>query len=267
MEKFNKLMKAREGFCLYNKNDKYVGRSIEQYGEFSQLEIELFEQICKKGDTVVEVGANIGTHTQFFSNCVGENGKVLAFEPQRIIFQTLCANIALNSMTNVYTYQMALGSKESKLFIPPVNYSEIGNFGGISLENVQKGEKVSQKRLDSFLDEIETLKLLKIDVEGMEEGVLKGSKKIINKFKPLLYIENDRQEKSESLIKYIKSLGYELYWHLPKLYNQNNFNKNNENIFGNIVSVNMLCIHKDLNISVEKMEKIEDNKFHPMRKK
>lgn len=267
MEKFNKLVKAKEGFCLYNKNDQYVGRSIEIYGEFSQLEVELFEQICKVGDTIIEVGANIGTHTQYFSNKVGKTGKVLAFEPQRIVFQTLCANIALNSQTNVFTYQMALGDKESTLMIPPIDYTQSGNFGGISIEGILKGEPVVQKKLDSFITQLEKCKLLKIDVEGMEEKVLRGATKLIKKFKPILYIENDRQEKSQSLIEYIESLGYELYWHLPRLYNPSNFYQNSKNIFGNIVSVNMLCIDKSLNINVEKMEQIVDSKFHPMRKK
>lgn len=264
---FNKLAKVKEGFCLYNKNDQFIGRSIENYGEFSQLEVELFEQICKKNDTIIEVGANIGTHTQYFSNAVGDGGKVFAFEPQRILFQTLCANIALNSMTNVYTYQMALAEEEKTIFLPSIDYSKSGNFGGINIENFEDGEAVTQKRLDSFIDKIQKLKLLKIDVEGMEEEVLRGSIKIIEKFKPILYVENDRQEKSQSLIEFIESLGYEMYWHLPKLFNPNNFYKNSNDIFRNIVSINIVCVHKDLNISVQKMQKIVDSKFHPMRKK
>ncbi len=265
-QKFNKLVKAKEGFCLYNKNDIYVGRSIENYGEFSQLEVELFSQICQEDDTIIEVGANIGTHTQYFSNKVGEKGKVLAFEPQRIVFQTLCANIAINSMTNVYTYQMALGNEEKTILIPPLDYLKNGNFGGVSVDGFKNGEPVVQKKLDSFIDELNKVKFIKIDVEGMEKEVLKGSKKLIEKFKPILYLENDRQEKSHSLIDYIKELEYELYWHLPRLYNPKNFYNNQNNIFGNIVSVNMLCIPKSSKIKVDKMQKIEDSSFHPMRK-
>ncbi|XPV69997.1 MAG: FkbM family methyltransferase [Halarcobacter sp.] len=263
---FNKLIKARNGYCLFNKNDKYIGYSLEKYGEFSHLEVELFKQICKKGDTIIEVGANIGAHTQFFSNRVGHSGKILAFEPQRIVFQTLCANISINSMTNVYTYHMALSNEEGTALIAPIDYTKLGNFGGISIENSRKGESVQQKTLDDFIEQVDNLKLIKVDVEGMEEKVLKGAKKIIKKYKPFLYVENDRQEKSQSLIEYIKSLDYELYWHMPKLYNPNNFYKSSENIFGNIVSVNMICIHKSLKVNVEKMIKIEDSKFHPMKK-
>jgi hypothetical protein len=100
----------------------------------------------------------------------------------------------------------------------------------------------------------------------MEIDVINGSKQLIDKFKPIIYIENDRVEKSEKLIDLIKSLDYKLYWHLPKLFNENNFYKNKEDIFNNIVSVNMLCIHKDSNIKIEKMQEIIDSKFHPMKK-
>ena len=50
---FNRLIKARNGFLLYNKNDMYIGKSIEKYGEFSQLEARVFEQICKNGDVIL----------------------------------------------------------------------------------------------------------------------------------------------------------------------------------------------------------------------
>ncbi|WP_072682767.1 FkbM family methyltransferase [Arcobacter sp. LA11] len=263
---FNKLVEAKNGLCLYNINDQYIGHSIEKYGEFSELEVELFKQICRDNDTVVEVGANIGTHTQVFSKLVGEKGKVLAFEPQRIVFQTLNANIALNSMTNVFTYQNALGSKSSTLFIPPINYEKSGNFGGISIDKFKDGEPIKQLKLDSFIDEVKNLKLIKIDVEGMESDVIKGSKKTIEKFKPFLYVENDRQEKSKELIELIQSLDYKIYWHLPRLFNEDNYFKNKTNIFGNIVSVNMLCIHNNIDIKVNKMIEVTDSNYHPMKR-
>lgn len=266
IKQFNKLVKAKYGFCLYNKNDQYIGRSIENYGEFSQLEIEMFKQICKVGDNIIEVGANIGTHTQVFSHLVGPSGKVFAFEPQRIVFQTLNANLALNSILNVYTFQNALGSKKKEIFLPFINYEKNNNFGGISIGGFKKGENINQVTLDSFIKRFDSVKLVKIDVEGMESEVINGAKRFIKKFKPFLYIENDRQEKSKALIELIQSLGYKLYWHLPRLFNQDNFFKNQNNIFGNIVSVNMLCIHKSQDIKVDKMIEITDSNFHPMKK-
>ena len=222
---FNRLKKSKYGYCLYNKFDMYVGKSIEYYGEYCDNEVKMFSQICKSGDIVVEVGANIGTHTLALANLVGKNGKVFAFEPQRIVFQTLCANIALNSILNTYTYQLAVGSESGVVHIPDINYQNIGNFGGVSVDSLANGEKVDLIKLDDFL-EIDSLKLIKIDVEGMEVEVLKGAKRLINTYTPMLYIENDRVEKSQELIEFLWELGYRLYWHIPSLFNQKNYYMN-----------------------------------------
>ena len=262
---FNKLIKARHGTLLYNKNDIYIGKSIEKYGEFSYLEAKIFEQICKAGDVVIEVGANIGAHTLYLSKLVG-NGYVFAFEPQRLVFQNLCANLALNSISNVFAYQEAVSNENGTIIIPECDFTKNNNFGGINIENTKNGTTVNRQKLDNFLNKIDRLKLLKIDVEGMEILVIKGAKELIDKFRPIIYVENDRQEHSKELIELLWSLDYKMYWHLPKLYNKSNFFCQEENIFGNIVSVNMFCIHKDLDIKVIDMVEVLDSSFHPMKR-
>ena len=262
---FNRLIKARNGFLLYNKNDMYIGKSIEKYGEFSQLEAKVFEQICKDKDVVIEVGANIGTHTINLSKLVGE-GFVIAFEPQRLVFQTLCANLAINSISNVYAFQEAVSNENGTIMIPECDFTKTNNFGGINIENAKKGTLVNKIKLDNFMNRISSLKLLKIDVEGMEIGVIKGAVELIKKFRPIIYVENDRQEHSKNLIELLWSLDYKLYWHLPKLYNTDNYFKDKENIFQNLVSVNMFCVHKDTNVEVSDKLEILDSSFHPMKK-
>src|SRR5262249_40109323 len=83
-----------------------------------------------------------------------------------------------------------------------------------------------------------------IDVEGMERAVLEGAAQTIARCKPVLYVENDRPEKSPALIRTIDGLGFDLYWHCPPLFNPGNFGGNPTNIFGQIVSMNMLCVPK-----------------------
>ena len=83
----------RYGKIIYNTLDKYVGKSLKLYGEFSQGEADLFEMIVKPGACVVEVGANIGSHTIHLAQLAGKDGAVLAFEPQRLVFQILAGNI------------------------------------------------------------------------------------------------------------------------------------------------------------------------------
>ncbi|MBW4579254.1 MAG: FkbM family methyltransferase [Tildeniella nuda ZEHNDER 1965/U140] len=256
---FNQLKACRHGTFLYNQNDLYIGRSLELYGEWSEGEVALFQPLIRSGDTVVEVGANIGTHTVFFAKAVGSQGRVLAIEPQRIVFQTLCANLALNSLTNVHAYAIGLGEAPGFAQIPILDYHQLNNYGGVSLshnaaETQAVGEQIQIATLDSFA--LPQCHLLKIDVEGMELQVLQGATETIQRCQPILYIENDRQDKATALIQYLVAIGYELYWHCPPIYNVDNFLQNPQNVFGNTISVNMLGLLPTHRLAIEGLERV-----------
>jgi FkbM family methyltransferase len=244
------LKNCRHGPLLFLRGDQYIGRSLELYGEFSEQEADLFVQIVRPGDVIIEVGANIGAHTVHLAQLTGPGGLVHAFEPQRVIFQMLCANVALNGLLNVHTHHAGAGSSKTQLQVPPLDYAAVGNFGGMSLlpTPAAGSETVPVLPLDSI--DLPALKLLKVDVEGMEHEVLSGARQTIARHRPFLYVENDREDKSAALIRLIDELGYHMYWHLPALYNPANFAANPENIFPGIVSVNMLCIPKEATLSI-----------------
>ena len=262
---FNQLVQTKYGQMLVNKNDTFIGKSLIKYGQISSDESLLYEQICTDGDVVVEAGANIGTHSLAISKAIGDTGKLYCYEPQRIVFQTLNANLALNSLTNTTTYQAGVGEKESFVNIPEFDYNHNGNYGGISITNYQEGTKTKVYSIDSHLN-LQQLKLLKIDVEGMEIDVIKGAKQTIERLRPIIYCENDRRELSSTLIELLWSLSYDLYWHLPPLFNTENFNKDNENIFKNLVSVNMLCIPKESTLVIQNFKKITSSTEFPLKK-
>lgn len=253
--KFNRLKECRYGTMLYNVNDIYVGRSFELYGEFSEGEVALFRQVVRPGSVVLDVGANIGAHTLFFAGAVGPEGSVFAFEPQRIVFQTLCANMALNSVLNVHCYAAAVGERPGAIVVPQLVPWQENNFGGLSLEGQGGGEAVEVKTIDGM--GLPNCHLIKIDVEGMEIDVLRGATETIAAHRPVLFVENDREEKSEALVRHIDALGYDMYWHRSLLYNPDNFLKNSENVFGNIVSINMLCIPRDRGYKMEGFHRVE----------
>jgi FkbM family methyltransferase len=241
---FNQLADCRYGKMLFNRNDRYIGKSLNLYGEYSEAEIDLFRQIVKPGSLVVEVGANLGTHTLFFSRQVGLDGAVVAFEPQRVVFQSLCANMALNSVTNVQCFQKAVGAEPGEILVPSVDCTREENYGGLSLEGWQQGEPTPLVTIDSL--NVGRCALLKVDVEGMERQVLVGAANTIAKCRPILYVENDRRERAAELVRFIDGLEYAMYWHLPPLFNPDNFLRNPTNVFGNTVSINMVCIHKSI---------------------
>src|SRR5258708_39112857 len=126
--------------------------------------------------------------------------------------------------------------------MPPVDYTRQGNFGAISMlrEETSGAEAIDVVVLDEKLGDIPCA-LIKIDVEGMEAEVIKGGVNLIKKQSPLLYVENDRLEKSKPLVSLLLDLGYRLWWHIPRLYNPNNYFGVNENIYGAVGSFNMFC--------------------------
>jgi FkbM family methyltransferase len=261
---YNQIAEGRNCHYLYNQNDYYIGKAIERYGEFSRLEMDVLGQLCGPGDFVIEVGANMGAHTVPLAMRVGPQGRVLAFEPQRLVFQNLCANVALNSLQNVDCYWAALGSKDGVLTVPEPDPTQVNNFGGVTLIGIQQGRQIDCHMLDRYLS-LPRLQLIKIDVEGMEADVLSGGKELIGKFKPRLYLENDRMEKSEELMRLVDSLGYRMYWHLPPLFNPENFYGVTDNVYGDTVSINMLCVHRDKPMQLNGFPEITDFKFHPLQ--
>lgn len=262
---FNQLARGRDGYFLYNRNDQYIGRALEKYGEFSALEMAVLKQLCGRGDVVIEVGANIGAHTVGLARHVGEQGRILAFEPQRLVFQVLCANIALNSLTQVDCYWAALGRQHGRLLVPELDPGRTQNFGGLSLLGAEQGFEVDLFTLDRYIG-LPRLRLVKLDVEGMEAEVLQGGLELLAKFKPLLYLENDRLERSQALIELVAAQGYRLFWHLPPLFNPENFYGDSENLYPGIVSVNMLCIHGSENVTLNGFTEVTDATFHPLRR-
>ncbi|MEQ8789136.1 MAG: FkbM family methyltransferase [Pirellulaceae bacterium] len=252
---FNVLKQTRHGPLLYNRNDVYIGRSLEEYGEFSEGEVELFRQLLKPGDVVVEAGANIGAHTAPLAQLVGRDGVVHAFEPQRVVFQTLCANLALGGLANVRARHAALGAAAGSIVVPPLDYDRPNNFGGLGLGGHAEGESVRLMTLDSL--EIPHVTLLKADVEGMEAEVLSGAAETIARCKPILYVENDRPEKSAELIRRIAALGYRMYWHRVPLFRPHNFFRNATNVFGGVMSVNMLCLHESVPAQIAGLPPVE----------
>jgi FkbM family methyltransferase len=235
-----RLKHCREGAMIYTINDTYIGRALDKYGEISRDEVLFLQQLTRPGMTILEVGANIGVFTVPLARFVGPGGKVIAFEPQRIMFQMLCGNLALNAIDNVFAQNSAVGRSTGSITVPSVDYAKPGNFGAVSLAGSREGEIVPLVTIDSLA--LPSCHLIKIDVEGMELDVLEGATGMLQQLRPLLYVENDQPAKSPPLIAHLLALDYRLYWLEPPLYREDNFFGDPENIFETAVSADMVCV-------------------------
>lgn len=244
---------CRHGIFMYNRNDTFVGRGLDYYGEWCEFEIRLIHQFIRPGDTVIDVGANIGTHAVAFANAVGPIGTVHAFEPQRRLFAMLAGNVALNAIECVVCHQAAVGDSMGEISLPPLPPSDtVFNYSAVSLTGKQSQghetgamEKVPLITLDSL--GLENCALIKVDVELMEAAVLRGAKNLIERCNPILYVEHTGTDSSDSLADVLESLGYAACWSLHPYYDEHNYFSNTVNIWPNTVwSTNLFCVPKKL---------------------
>jgi len=248
------IVRGRYGFISFFSSDQVIGRSLQLYGEWAENEIAFLRHFIRPADSVLDVGANIGTHTLAFAQAVGPKGQVYAFEPRPEIFRLLEAAIRDNALTNVTLRQAAVGAIESVLHVPAIPTEDSVNFGGLSLveaiahagESIQKVDAgnvyaVPMTTIDSL--GLTTCRLIKIDVEGAELDVLEGARSTINRLHPVLYAECNSVEVGIAVKHFYDSVGYRTFMHLSDAFNANNFFLNTKNIFGNAREAALLGIH------------------------
>ena len=267
------LVDSIHGSFKINPHDSIIGRSLKIYGEYAEHEMMLLSNFIETGQTIIDVGANIGTHTVFFAEQVGKGGGVVAIEAQPEIFNLLKQNIILNNLQNVKAINAAISSKNYNIKIPIIDYEQEGNFGALSfkIDNIDcylptRKTGISQKIPAIPLDDmnIEACHLLKVDVEGMEKEVIDGALKTIDKFRPILYLENNYQASSPELLKLLANINYQPYWHVISYYRPENFNKYVNNIFSTSLELNLLCRPNELYINTLGLPAvIEPNQWLP----
>jgi len=186
------LVKAKHGSFLVPKVDEFIGQSLKLNKEWEEKTLDICKQIIKSDSIVVEVGSHIGSHTVPISRMCG---RVFAFEMQRLIFQLLNANLMLNGRLNVHTHSNPVSNESSTIKLAEMNWgaSEENklNTGNGKFANLKhdKGYPTKIVTLDEELGHLKQISLLKLDAEGEEVNILKGSKEIIKKFKPHILTE------------------------------------------------------------------------------
>ena len=136
------MLTTRHGPMFALAGDTYITRSLQVYGEYGRDEADLFRQIVKPGMTVVEAGANIGTHSVMLARACAP-ARLFAFEPQQRVFQILCANLVLNGVRNAITLPDAVGADAGTAMIPSVDYASDCNFGSVSIRQSEGADWAS----------------------------------------------------------------------------------------------------------------------------
>jgi FkbM family methyltransferase len=261
---FNEIVPTIWGQVIVNKNDTIVGRCLREYGEFGEEELELLRMLTPVGSTFIDVGANFGSMTIPMAKHVGD-GMVIAFEPQRHVFQALCGSIALNGLKNVHAFQQCLGTERLIREANRLDPNAANSFGGFSPRMDFEGarEEIDQFALDDLPTEwLENVSMIKIDVEGMEADVVRGAERTLLRYRPLLYVENDRVERSAELISLIMSFGYDLYWDWSRLVRKEKV-REDDTFLGNLASYMMICFPSEMKATIN-LEPVLDANDNPV---
>jgi FkbM family methyltransferase len=165
-----------------------------------------------KGDTILDVGGNLGFFVLILTDLINDSGKIYSFEPSNRLNKKLTSTIKINNLKNVEIINLALGEEEgtSSLYYNP-KQSGLSSIVTHS-EKDYLLEEIKITSVDKFSKKIsDRIAFIKIDTEGFEPQVLRGAKETIKKDKPIIYIElgGDHLESSLEALKVLKELGYQ----------------------------------------------------------
>lgn len=164
---------------ILDPNDDSLGLSINDMYEKS--ETSYFINNIKKGDVVVDIGANIGYFTLLFSNLVGDTGRVFAFEPSQDVFDILQKNIKLNNCENVELINKAVSDKTGKIDLYVSSGGSSDNRVYDSNDNRSK-ISIHAISLDDFFEHYHgNINYIKTDTQGAEYQVIKGMSNLLKK--------------------------------------------------------------------------------------
>jgi FkbM family methyltransferase len=207
-------------------NDAIIGKSIDMYGEYSQIEVDFLLQFLTKNTVVYDIGANIGYHTTAFASRAGH---VFAFEPHPKTFQLLAKNT--EHLENVTLFNYAVSNFDGRSRCYDYDTDVEANYGAVSVDD-EKGileiKCMSLNQTDMTLPD-----LIKIDVEGSELAVIQGCIDLIKRKNPVVYYEAHETVHLPEIYQLLSPLNYKFHWVPVRNYNPNNLNQVEENIFGN----------------------------------
>ena len=274
------IHRGRHGVFCHHSGDQVLGASLAYYGEWAEEELYLLSLLIRPADTVVDVGANIGTHTLAFSRFVGPSGHVLSVDGQHRAFALLTLNTFLNAAGNVRCMQAILGKESGVRMVPEEDPATPGNLGHFYFILPPMPEAVDDQAgalrlvpasiipLDAF--RLSQCDLIKIDAEAMELEVMSGAIQTIERFRPIIYFEQTCERDFLQIFEFLQNNSYQAYWHVTSPFNRNNFRGESRNVFGGAHEVMVLALPRERRNVLEKsgvtLDEISQPIYNPPRR-
>ena len=248
---------CRYGLMSFFKNDTIISRSLKEYGEWAQAEIEFLLALVSSRDTVLDIGAFIGTHTLAFAKRVSGGGEVYAFEPQPFFFEVLKKNVSQNGMANVKLFNIAVSEEFSRAEICELDVRGAGDFAETSIFNgvcitsdEHKHYTIDVMTVDQLA--IDRCDLIKIDAVNMGINILRGSRQTLRAKRPFVFAACNSLHYGWPVVEFMKEEGYCAYLLNVPAYNINNFRQNVNNFLNDGREAGLIFIPR------ERLSRVQD---------
>jgi FkbM family methyltransferase len=173
--------------------------------------LEVLAKLVRPGTTVIDVGANVGFYTRRFARWVRPGGEVIAIEPEDLNVAALKRVVSRDGLVNVKAVQAVASEEAGTLHLSKNPYHPADHCIG------EAGVEVAAVTIDELLEERSwpAVSLIKIDVQGAEERVLRGAERTLRELRPAVFIEVDDAalrsmgSSAEAVLDLLASHGYE----------------------------------------------------------
>ncbi|KVD26046.1 hypothetical protein WJ47_08770 [Burkholderia ubonensis] len=238
---------SRHGQLTFFANDTgALATSLRKYGEWAENELQFMLSAIPVGSTIIDVGAYVGTHAMAFSRHTGGAGRVVAIEAQRRSADVLARNIRDNAIDNVQLENAVICAASNGDVVSSIDIAAPASYGSTSLVDVMaarknkqapeshepSGEELAVRSIALDDLSVQSCELVKIDVEGMEDAVVRGAERLLREHRPIVYAECNSLEKGLKTWAALAEFGYRVRAHVVLAFNPQNFRGDPENVFG-----------------------------------
>lgn len=202
-----------------------IDLAIYLLGAFERSTVDAYRKMIKQGDTVLDIGANVGAHTLHLARLVGDSGAVIAYEPTAYAVSKLRQNLALNPglVQRVTVAQVMLTDSDDRIPeheiysswpLTTQNNLHVGHRG-----QLKSTEGCRALKLDSHLKSLKVKKVdfIKMDVDGFECHVLGGATVTLENYQPSIlmelspYLYSEHGKSLDDLLSLLNRAGYSMF--------------------------------------------------------
>ena len=202
-----------ESFLIFRKG-QYLGWNFKKLVLHEILEKNIISRYIKEGDLIFDIGANIGQFALFFSNLVGDSGRVVSYEPVKVNYNFLRSNVILNQRYNIEAKNLALSNQKSSNTTIHVDKEFGGRMSSLKKDflntnTLKEEQKITVSTLKNEIELYGIPDFVKIDVEGFEHEVLLGLG--LMKLDKTIFLIEVRWDTIKSVYSYLNNLEYNVY--------------------------------------------------------